>query len=192
MNQTNKMLLLAGGIIGLGWYLSKSSGQASPFGNLFSTMMPQSATEAQRASWFGATAGKGPSQMSVNGTGNTSVVPATVNAIAALGRSILELAYRPPTANTASPQVRAQASMGSGGGVEQPYGPSLAQLGATYEVSGEGLFWRDPITNDVVAVPQTNVAGNSNIIFSDQGGYDVLTGQFFPVETDNYYDEYYQ
>lgn len=122
-SQTKGVLVIAGGLIVLGYVLSKKNG-GSGFSDLFHTLMPQAATPEQQAALAAARAGQRPSLMSYNGTGNTSVAPATSAGLAAMGTSVMNFLYKlAGPGNTAPPSVRPQASSGSGGGVDQPYGP---------------------------------------------------------------------
>ncbi len=171
MTSTNRVLLLAGGLVALGYFVSKRSG-GTGFSEFFNTLMPQSASPSQQAAYAAAHAGQRPSLMSYNGTGNTSVAPATSAGLAAMGTSVMNFLYKlAGPGNTAPPSVRPQASSGSGGGVDQPYGPSLEDMGAVFNpVTGEYMVLADQYS----APPDQN-----GVIWSAQGGYDVMTGEWF-------------
>ena len=176
MTQTNRVLLLAGGLVALGYVLSKRSG-GTGFSSFFNTLMPQAATPGQQASYMAAQAGQRPSLMTYNGTGNTSVAPATSAGLAAMGTSVMNFLYKlAGPGNTAPPSVRPQASSGSGGGVAQPYGPSLEAMGAVLNpVTGEYMVLADQYQ----APPDP-----AGVIWSAQGGYDVYTGEWFASPAD--------
>jgi hypothetical protein len=174
MTSTNRVLLLAGGLVALGYVLSKKSG-GSGFSEFFHTLMPQSATASQQAAYFAGQAGQRPSQMSYNGTGNTSVAPATSAGLAAMGTSVMNFLYKlAGPGNTAPPSVRPQASSGAGGGTDMPYGPTLEDMGAVF----------NPVTQEymVLADQYQSAPDASGVIWSEQGGYDVMTGEWFAGE----------
>ncbi len=175
MTSTNRVLLLAGGLVAIGYVLSKKSG-GTGFSSFFNTLMPQAATQSQQAAYMAAQAGQRPSLMSYNGTGNTSVAPATSAGLAGMGTSVMNFLYKlAGPGNTAPPSVRPQASSGSGGGVDQPYGPTLEQMGAVFNpVTGEYM-----VLNDQYAMAPEP----SGTIWSAQGGYDVMAGEWFAEPT---------
>lgn len=171
MTSTNRVLLLAGGLVALGYVLSRKSG-GTGFSDFFNTLMPQAATPTQQATYAAARAGQRPSLMSYNGTGNTSVMPATSAGLAGMGTSVMNFLYKlAGPGNTAPPGVRPQASSGSGGGVDQPYGPTLEDMGAIF----------NPVTSEymVLADQYQSAPDASGVIWSEQGGYDVMTGEWF-------------
>lgn len=171
MTQTNRVLLLAGGLIALGYVLSKRSG-GTGFTDMFRTLMPQAATPDQQAAYAAATAGQRPSLMSYNGTGNTSVAPATSAGLAAMGTSVMNFLYKlAGPGNTASPAQRPQASSGAGGGVDMPYGPSLEDMGAIF----------NPVTQEYMVLGDQwqSAPDPAGVIWSEQGGYDVMSGEWF-------------
>lgn len=171
MTSTNRVLLLAGGLVAIGYVLSRRNG-GTGFSDFFNTLMPQAATPTQQAAYAAAQAGQRPSLMSYNGTGNTSVAPATSAGLAAMGTSVMNFLYKlAGPGNTAPPSVRPQASSGAGGGVDMPYGPSLEDMGAVF----------NPVTGEYMALADqwTAAPTGENVIWSAQGGYDVMTGEWF-------------
>ena len=171
MTSTNRALLLAGGLVAVGYVLSKRNG-GTGFSEFFNTLMPQAATPQQQAAYAAARAGQRPSLMSYNGTGNTSVAPATSAGLAGMGTSVMNFLYKlAGPGNTAPPSVRPQASSGAGGGVDMPYGPTLEDMGAIF----------NPVTQEymVLAEQQQLPVDQGNVIWSQQGGYDVMTGEWF-------------
>jgi hypothetical protein len=183
--KTNQLLLLAGGVALAGWFLSRRSGVSNPLSGLinFPTQMPISANRAQLAAEAAARAGGSPSYNQSRGMGSTSMVPATISSLASLGNAVSNL-FRstkgPGNTPDASRPQAASSYIPSGTG--QPYGPSLEQLGASYEQVVGGNMWLDPVTGDFVQLPDqpATPAGDNFILDASGGYYDVLTGQYYP------------
>lgn len=175
------VVLAAGaGIVGL-YLMKRQPGEPFSLGGMFRTIMPNAPTDAQRAAWFAANAGRGPIQAGTSGAGYTSAQPAYAGLLPGLGSFVGSLYQKIAGPGNAAPGSRPQASASSGGGVSQPT-PGVGGWTEVFDQSsvyfGEfdnsyGDFTTNGYTPTVI-----DPAGDYSIQ-SEQGTYDVLTGEWY-------------
>jgi hypothetical protein len=174
-----QLLLVAGGVGLVGWYLMKRD-PSSPFslGGLFGTIMPNAPTQQQLAQHFAAQSGRGPVQAGTSGYGATSAQPAYAGLLPGLGSFVGSLFGKVAGPGNAAPASRPQASASSGGGVSQPTpGTGFTEIFDQSQVFF-GEFDNSYGDFDGGGMNYA-VSGGDYTIESDQGTYDPLTGAWY-------------
>lgn len=118
---TGQIVVLAGGVGLVGWYLMRKD-PAAPFsvGDMFGTIMPNAADQNQLANWFASRSGGQPSPAGTSGYGATSAMPAYAGGLAQLGNAIANIFQRQSGPGNQQGPNQPRASSSAGGGVSQP------------------------------------------------------------------------
>ncbi len=169
-------MIAGAGLVGL-YLMKKQPGDPFSLGGMFRTLMPNSPTQAQRAAMFAAQSGRRPDSTGTSGYGSTSVQPAYAGLLPGLGSFATALFTKIAGPGNAAPSARPQASASSGGGVSQPT-PGMGSGGDILDQSQVFFGDFDNSYSDFAWGAPTNFV-TSETIASDQGTYDVLSGEWY-------------